>query len=372
MKQRIYNLASKMLPKGRVCKSTVFTSKEDERRAEQLRKRIVKALHTYRAYGAAVTFFDKKEIRFSLGYGKRKKQYAVTENTFFRSASVSKMVTSMGVLRLYEKGIVDLDEPLSLFEFTDRIVTFKELLSHTSIIQDGNSYNQGIEYQATLSDLLGQKDNYKHKGTWGYSNFGAGLIASLLEEKLNVSFEEIMQETVFTPLSITASFYPPKNQVLSDSYDVFPVRKLSLDAQKRVLNRPERMDLISPEKHFTLAQGNCWLSIDGAFKIAQALMKEGFLAEKTLEQMRTPIASFGDRDKRLSQGLGLFVVDINEYDTFYGHQGLAYGGVHGIFFDPKTCSGFCLLSSGTSLERNGILADINLAFIDIWQEMFHG
>jgi CubicO group peptidase (beta-lactamase class C family) len=372
MKQRLYNFACTVLPKGKVQDSIIFVSNENERKTYELKQRVESVLRDYRTYGAVVAFFSDREIWFSLGYGKRDTENRITENTFFRSASVSKMVTSMGVLRLYEQDLIDLDEPLPLFEQSSYQVTFRELLSHTSIIQDGYSYNQGITNQTSLQTLLNQEDNFKQEDVWSYSNFGAGLIASLLEVKLKQSFEQIMQETVFKPLSITSSFYPPKNQVLSNSYEVFPVFKLSLDAGQRALTRPKDINVVDPERHFTLAQGNCWLSVDGAFKIAQALMNHDFLKPSTMEKMRKPIAAFGARDFRLSQGLGLFIVNTGKYPTFYGHQGLAYGGVHGIFFDPNIRSGFCLLSSGASLERNGVLTDINLALIDIWQEIFHG
>jgi hypothetical protein len=43
----------------------------------------------------------------------------------------------------------------------------------------------------------------------------------------------------------------------------------------------------------------------------------------------------------------------------YGHQGMAYGAVHGLFFDPEKRRGMALLTTGASEARRGVLADMN-------------
>ena len=47
----------------------------------------------------------------------------------------------------------------------------------------------------------------------------------------------------------------------------------------------------------------------------------------------------------------------------YGHQGLAYGAVHGLFFreetPPEGICGFAFLSSAVSEQRSGVITAVN-------------
>ena len=94
-------------------------------------------------------------------------------------------------------------------------------------------------------------------------------------------------------------------------------------------------------------------------RIGAELMKERYAP------MRKMIASFGARAYNLSEGLGTFIVEDKEIcpQKLYGHQGLAYGAVHGIFYDPAAQKGVVILTSGCSEARNGVLADINKAIM---------
>ncbi|HPF93985.1 MAG TPA: serine hydrolase, partial [Tenuifilaceae bacterium] len=73
----------------------------------------------------------------------------VNDSTMYRVASVSKLITTMGLMALWDKGSFNLDDDVSLYlGFTLRNpswpeipITFRMLLSHTSSIQDGNGYS---------------------------------------------------------------------------------------------------------------------------------------------------------------------------------------------------------------------------------------
>lgn len=81
--------------------------------------------------------------------------------------------------------------------------------------------------------------------------------------------------------------------------------------------------------------------------------------------MRRGIAPFGARAYNLTEGLGTFIVQDAAVcpQTLYGHQGLAYGAMHGLFYDPQSRRGFALLTSGASEARDGVLSDLNKAIM---------
>ena len=90
-------------------------------------------------------------------------------------------------------------------------------------------------------------------------------------------------------------------------------------------------------------------------------MIPGFLTEESLREMRRPIAPFGDRAPNLSQGIGTFILNEPRVSErlLYGHQGMAYGAVHGLFFVPVHEHGRVLLTTGAGEARRGVLADLN-------------
>ena len=338
-----------------------------DREAELLR-----LLRRHRCLGGALRLFDEGGIAADYTFGQAGRKRAVTPGMAFRVASVSKMITAACVLKLAEQGQVDLDEDVNLSlpfpvhhpAAPAQPITLRQLMSHTAAINDGQAYQQGILTGAPASRVL-QGDSYcSHlPGTrWSYANLGAGMIACVLEGKLNQGFETIMQETLFAPLGIAASFYPQLIEApLADAMRVLPpTRRPGFDAAQRQARPLETYDRPDPEHRYTLAQGNCCLTADGLQTVLEALMRPGYLRADTLAMMRHPVADFGQRSAHLKQGLGIFQLNNPAISArpLYGHQGNAYGAVHAAFFEPQAGRGFIFLSTGASEARLAFLADV--------------
>ena len=97
-------------------------------------------------------------------------------------------------------------------------------------------------------------------------------------------------------------------------------------------------------------------------------MTPGFLTQESLDEMRKIVVPFGERARNLSQGLFTFVLNEPKISRrpIFGHQGMAYGAVHGLFFDPEIGQGFALLTTGASEARNGVLADLNFDLMKLF------
>ena len=78
------------------------------------------------------------------GYARIAGRQPVTERTLFRIASISKMMTTFGLMRLVEEGRLSLDEDVGTYlgfalrnpNFPDRPITLRQLLTHTSSLRD--------------------------------------------------------------------------------------------------------------------------------------------------------------------------------------------------------------------------------------------
>ena len=190
----------------------------------------------------------------------------VTEETCFRIASVSKLVMAFGVLALCERGALNLDEDLSVYlgypvrnpHFKDVPVTLRMLLTHTAAIRDeGNYGTRGMQKGYTLRELLENADNWlnvKPGEAFHYSNLGAGAAGVVMERAAEKPLDDIMQDLVFSPLAIRASYDPRRISPRSDlanGYSMrFPLPLLKYNAQALAKRKPEPFD---PERDYLLS-----------------------------------------------------------------------------------------------------------------------
>ena len=363
----LYRILLHLLPAGGLISSSTFPADE----TWQLQR----ILHRHRCLGASLCAFDPGGVTASLTFGQACAGVPVTESTVFRAASISKFITGLGILRLRETGrIPSLDEDVNGFlPFPLRHpgapktpLTLRLLMTHTAGIHDGNTYNSGIADGLPLSAILAGDSFTSHlPGTlWEYSNLGAGIAGSVLEGMTGRDFETLMQETVFAPLGVTATFYPqklPPDRVLADARRILPPhRGPNFDAGRR-RSRPLPSPGPDPLRHYNLAHGNLCVSAPDLARLGIAAMAPGFLSADSLADMRREAVPFGERARNLSQGLFTFILREPKISSrpLYGHQGMAYGAVHGLFFDPVSQRGMAVLTTGASEARRGVLADLN-------------
>lgn len=366
----LYRLALHLLPKGgRVRESTLGADATGK--AEGI-------LRKYRCVGASLCVFDADGIAGSLSFGDARRGIPARADTVYRAASVSKFVTALGAMKMRENGLSpdrDVNEflPFSLRhpKAPDTPVTLRMLLTHTAGLRDGSAYNAGIARGAALNEIL-QGDSFAEHlpgQGWEYSNLGGGIAGAVMEAAAGTDFEQLMQETVFAPLGIKATFYPQKaTGALADAYRILPPsRKPNYDAAARQAWKlpPAGVD---PEHHYNLAHGSLCLSAENLAKIGMAGMGPGFLTEESLAEMRKAVSPFTGRAKNLWQGVGTFILRDAALcpRTLYGHQGMAYGAVHGLFFDVETKKGYALLTSGASEARRGVISDLNAEMIHLF------
>lgn len=183
-------------------------------------------LQAYRAPGAAVALVEDGEVAWVQGYGlaDRDAGTPVTEATVFQVASLSKSVTAWGVMRLVEKGQVDLDAPVESYltrwhlppsRFDHSGVTVRRLLSHTAGIAPWSFAGTPVEdTPPTLIDLLsgtGAAEPVRVVRQPGerevYSNSGYLILQLLIEEVTGEPFAEYMQRQVLIPLDMQSSAY---------------------------------------------------------------------------------------------------------------------------------------------------------------------
>ena len=151
------------------------------------------------------------------GYADPTTKRAITVDDPVRIASISKLVLSIGVMRLAEDGTLDLDADVSKTlgwtlrnpAFPNKKITLRLLLSHTSSLTDGAGYWQ-VPFDGQFKDLLADPkawDAAHAPGTyWRYANVGFPIIAGVMERATGERFDLLMQRLVLAPLGLKACY----------------------------------------------------------------------------------------------------------------------------------------------------------------------
>ena len=152
-------------------------------------------------------------IRMSYGQSNLEDRIAVTPETNYRLASVTKQFTAGAILLLVEDGKLSLDDCAkkwlpSLPSAVDS-VTIEHLLTHTSGIVDyEDEMATGTTAQLHDSDVLhlleSQDTTYFNPGkSYRYSNSGYALLALVVERVSGKSFATFLRERIFIPVGMS-------------------------------------------------------------------------------------------------------------------------------------------------------------------------
>ena len=167
----------------------------------------------------------------------------MTPDTRFRIASMSKPITTVAVLMLYEQGLFHLDDPVARFlpEFSEprvytgvdadgklltvpakRAITIRDLLTHTSglgYLFDSKTplgkawLGLKVDPHGTLADnvrLIATQPLYFHPGEGWFYSYADDVLGRLVEVASGLPFAQFLRERLFEPLKMNSTgFYVP-------------------------------------------------------------------------------------------------------------------------------------------------------------------
>lgn len=321
--------------------------------------------------GGSLVIAKNGEIVYQRDYGfQNKSQKApVTQNTYFRIASITKMVSAIGIMQLTEQGKLDLDQDISKYfgyeivnpNYPKIPITLRQCMSHTTSLSQGGGYS--FESR-TIRDMLAKEARHFSNFTeekpgdhYSYSNFGAGLMGSIMEAVTGESINQYMTEHVFKPLGIDAAYsagFLSQPEYIASQYQN---GKMYMSASK-YLDEPYE-DFADPERHYRITVGDIFIRSKDLAKIASALCGDGsfdnvrLLKKESVEMMRTDQRELGASVTGESP-YGLCVNLMNNMlkdRMIYGHQGMSNGAMCNVFYDPETQFVLVMLTNGCSQVR---------------------
>jgi CubicO group peptidase (beta-lactamase class C family) len=187
--------------------------------------------------GVSITVIHNGEIEWSRGFGvTRVGGPAVTPDTLFQAASISKPVTAMAVLHLVGSGKLDLDADVNQYlkawkvptnKFTETSkVTLRELLTHTAgmTVHGFPGYASDSALPTVVQVLNGEKPANTPAilvdtipgSDWRYSGGGFVVTQVLLQDVTCKAFSTLMHDVVLGPIGMSRSTYEqplPQNRM---------------------------------------------------------------------------------------------------------------------------------------------------------------
>ena len=332
--------------------------------------------------GSFIVSSDHYDEIVHYGFSNLKNQTPINDNTLFKVASISKIITTIGVLKLYEKGLLDLDSNINDHldfdianpNFINKPITVKMLLNHTSSLTDFNKFNI-----TSLSDLFKQNKlekifSKKYPGSFfSYANINFILLGAIIENVSQQRFDNFIEESIFKPLNINSSFNLEKINYnnLSVLYrdgvpriDIY-YKQPTITLQPYTLG--QNTYILSPH-------AGCRISAMDLLKLVKIFLNNGkyydgenevkLLDENTVKLILNPTWEFdgknGDNFSNLFNkwGLGLHIVRgekcddiIFENKVMYGHIGFAYGLLGSIYFNMEENQSVLLLLNGYKNQK---------------------
>ena len=238
--------------------------------------------------GTILVARDGKPI-VSKGYGMANIELNVpnTPEKIFRLGSITKQFTGMAIAMLQERGKLSVSDPMCNY-FTDcpeiwKPITIKHLLNHTSGITNYTAFPDfakttvmPVTTAAMADRLKKEKLEFVPGEKMSYSNSGYFLLGNIIEKVSGKSYEDFLQENIFTPLGMKQSGY-------DDPLRMIPNRAAGYQKQAGKVINASYMDMSVP-----YAAGSLYSTTGDLLIWDQALYTEKLVTKKTLDEIFTP------------------------------------------------------------------------------------
>ena len=359
-------------------------------RLERIASAIEKSIDDGRVAGGVTLVARQGKIAYfkAVGMADREARKPMRTDSIFRICSMTKPITSVAVMMLYEEGRFMLDQPVSDFipEFKDmkvldppypqdktsppgalvdakRPITIRHLLTHTSgltyggarlgkVYRDAGIGTGLLQQEGTIGDgvkkLAAQPLLFQPGDAWEYS-LADDVLGYLVERVSGMPLDKFFGERIFKPLGMNDTyFFLPDDKVprLATAYTYYPEKGLQPILDKQVVKEGEGTysadyPYRGPHTYFSGGGGLCSTAED-YYRFCQMMLNNGelngtrLLSRKAVELIRQNHVQ--GKLEEMGYGLGFGVTSEPRFLRELGSVGSYYwGGFYYTSFviDPK-------------------------------------
>ena len=360
-------------------------------RLERIGNAIQKSVNDSRIAGGVSLVARNGQVAYfkAVGMADREAKKPMRTDSIFRICSMSKPITSVAVMMLYEEGRFTLNEPVSDFipEFKDvkvleppypqdktsppgatvaakRPITIRHLLTHTSGLtyhwndRVGRAYVEAgvgaglLQQEGTIGDgvkkLAGIPLLFQPGDAWEYS-LADDVLGYLVEVVSGMPLDEFFRQRIFQPLGMKdTAFFLPDEKVprLATAYTYYADKGLQPILEKQAVKEGQfsysaDYPYRGPRTYFSGGGGLCSTAED-YYRFCQMMLNGGELnGVRLLSRKSVELMSQNHTQGKLQEmgyGLGFGVTSEPKFLTELGSVGSYYwGGFYYTSFviDPK-------------------------------------
>lgn len=203
----------------------------DFQETEIIDKQVNSFLSRWSIQGASIAITNEEKLVYAKGFGIANTETGeeVKPGHLFRIASVSKLITAVAVMKLYEDGYLDLDEAvfgkngilndsvyLNFKDLRIEQITIRHLLNHTAgwsrysgdpmfsslYIARKMGVEAPADFNHVLEFALSKRLNYKPGSKYSYSNLGYGILGEIIARKSGMAYQDYVVMNLLKPLEI--------------------------------------------------------------------------------------------------------------------------------------------------------------------------
>ncbi len=252
----------------------------------------------------------------NLGLMDREREKPMADDTIFRIYSMSKPITSIALMQLYERGLFQLNDPVHRaipgwreqavyaggegehmrLEKPESPMTFRHLLSHTAGLSYGATKHpvdklyranrvrrdQGETLQSFVDKLSNVPLHFQPGQSWLYS-YATDVCGHLVEALSGQSLDEYFSEHIFEPLGMTDTAFhvdAAKQERFAANYERAPDKSLKL------LDDPAKSAYLGKPSFFSGGGGLTGTTAD-YLKFCEMLRNRGKAGERRIIGSRT-------------------------------------------------------------------------------------
>lgn len=327
----------------------------------QIETAVTKFMSTTHAPGVAIAIVANGELRWTAGFGFADVENNVpaSEHTLFRLGSISKSLTAVGAMQLWERGQIDLDTPVQkycpAFPQKSAPITTRLVMGHLAGIrhyksdsQDdpevGNTKHFDNPIQAGLDffkndPLVSTPGKQFHYSTQGYT-----LVGCVMEGASGDKYLEFMNRSVLMPAAM-------EHTRSDDRFAIIPYRTRFY--RKTESGTVENADFL--DSSYKIPGGGWLSSADDMGRFEIAILNNTLIKPATRDVMWTALKPSEGKPNGYALGWGTLEQD---GIRLVGHSGGQQGTSTDFLIAPEQRAGVVVLTNMDNLPASDLSKEI--------------
>ena len=295
------------------------------------------------------------------GFSDVEKQIAADSTMVHRIASITKPMTSVAVMQLVEKGMLELDIPIQKYlpnypRHKEGDITIRQLLNHTSGIKSYKYLrreNRPTQHYNSLEDAIQLFQNRQLKHTPGskhfYASYNYTVVGAIIEKIAGQSYQEYMEQNIWSKIGMI-------HTSVEEQKKTYPNKAKLYKKIRNGFKKDRQTDL-----SIKYPAGGVHSTIGDMLRFGKALNENTLIATQSkMESFKGPNSNW----RPLDYALGWLVLKDDKHGLVHFHDGHQSGT--STFFIAVPSRGFVVCVLANSSKSKGPAQELAWKLMELY------